>query len=298
MSAKIMQRIAIVTLGIAALPLLTGCACKSYACGKAKTQTTMLTSSKPVSDMPDAKPGECWAKCFVPPQVQTVTEQVCVKPASERIEIIPAEYEWVEEQVCVKPASTQLIEQPARYETFEQTILVEAERTEWMRQDSGRCASLAASTPGGAAACDVFCLVSHPPVEKTILTERLVEPASVREVVIPAEFQTIKTQRLVRPATCRRIDIPAEFATVEKTVKIADGRWEWKRVMCDRTASTDTYGDLKSALRAAGYRTSTDPNNLEEIDWVAIKQYQVDHQLAVGALTLETLEHLGVATNQ
>lgn len=298
MSSQNLRRIALIALGLAILPVLAGCACKSYGCGKARTETTMLTSHKPVAEMPDAKPGECWAKCFTPPQVQTVSERVCVKPASERIEIIPAEYEWVEEQVCVKPASTQLIEQPARYETFEQTIVLEAAKTEWIRQESGRCASLAASTPGGAAACDVFCLVTHPPVEKTILTERLVEPASVREVVIPAEFQKIRTQRLVRPASCRRIEIPAEFATVEKTVKTADGRWEWKRVVCDRNATTDTYGDLKSALRAAGYRTSNSSYELEEIDWVAIKQFQVDNRLAVGALTLETLEHLGVAAQQ
>lgn len=298
MSSQTFRRIALVALGFAILPVLAGCACKSYGCGKARTETTMLTSHKPVADMPDAKPGECWAKCFTPPTIETIKEQVCVKPASERIEIIPAEYEWVEEQVCVKPATTQLVEQPARYETVEQTVVVAPGRTDWVRQESGRCGSLAASTPGGAAACDVFCLVSQPPVEKTILTERMIEPATVREIVIPAEFQTIKTQRLVRPATCRRIDIPAEFATIEKTVKVADGRWEWKRVVCDRTASANTYGDLKFALRAAGYTTSDTPNQLEEIDWVAIKQFQMDNQLAVGALTLETLDHLGVARQQ
>lgn len=300
MSVRIVQRVVTTALVFAALPLLAGCACKSYACGKAKaTQTTtMLTSSKPTSDMPDAAPGECWAKCFIPPQVETVKEQICVKPASERIEIIPAEYEWVEEKVCVKPASKQLIEEPARYEMIEQTVVVEAGHTDWVRQDSGRCASLAANTPGGAAACDVFCLVSQPPVEKTILTERMVQPASVREVVIPAEFQAIRTQRLARPATCRRIEIPAEFATVEKTMKVADGRWEWKRVMCDRTASPNTYGDLKFALRSAGYMTSDNPYELSDKDWVALKKYQMDNQLAIGALTLETLEHLGVPTQQ
>jgi hypothetical protein len=297
MSSNNLRRIGLVVTVFAVLPLLAGCACKSFACEKT-AKTTMLTSDKPVSDMPDAKPGECWAKCFTPPVMQTLTEQVVVKPVSERIEIVPAEYEWVEEKVCVKPASTQLIEQPARYETFEQTVVVAPARTDWIRQEAGHCAALAANTPGGAAACDVFCLVSQPPVEKTILTERMVSPATVREVVIPAEFQMVKTQRLVRPATCRRIEIPAEFATVEKTIKVADGRWEWKRVACDRTTSAETYGDLKLALRSAGYATSSSPNQLEEIDWVAIKQFQMDNHLAVGALTLETLDLLGVAVQQ
>jgi hypothetical protein len=224
-----------------------------------------------------------------------VAEQVVVKPASERIEIIPAEYEWVEEKVCVKPATTQLVEVPAKYETFEQTVIVDSGHTDWVREESSRCGALAAGTPGGAAACDVFCLVKFPPVEKTILTERLVSPPTVREVVTPAEFQTIRTQRLARPAQCKRIEIPAEFATVEKTVKVADGRWEWKRVVCDRTASTQTIQELKSALRDAGYTTGPSRTEMDEADWVAIKKYQTDNRLAVGALTVETMESLGVA---
>ena len=293
-----MKGLKVVTAALvcASMPWLMGCACKSsYACGKVKhTQTTMLTSNTlPAPDMPNAAPGECWAKCFIPPQVQTVSERICVKEASERVEIIPAEYEFVEEQVCVKPASTQLVEVPAQYETFEQTVLVEPGHTDWVREDAGRCATLTGQ-PGGAAACDVFCLVSYPPVEKTIMAERLVHAASIREVCIPAEFQTIRAQRLVRPASCKRIEIPAEFATVEKIVKVGDGRWEWKKVVCERTTSNDTYKNVKTALRNAGY-TPSDAESLEETDWVAIKKYQTDNRLAVGALTVETLENLGVS---
>lgn len=289
-------KVVIAIVGVASIPWLAGCACKSsYACGKVKhTQTTMLTSHTPVDDMPNAAPGECWAKCFIPPEVTTVSERVCVKEASERVEIIPAEYEWVEEQVCVKPASTQLVEVPAQYETVTQTVVVEPGRTDWVREDSGRCAALAGQ-PGGAAACDVFCLVSHPPIEKTIQVERMVQAASIREIEIPAEFQTLRTQRLVRPATCRRIEIPAEFAMVEKTVKVSDGRWEWKRVVCERTTSADTLRTLKTALNSKGYHT-TGSDTLEEADWAALKKYQTDNRLAVGALTLETMENLGIAT--
>jgi hypothetical protein len=280
----------------AAAPWLVGCACKSYACGKAQTtQATKLTSHQPTDDMPKAAPGECWAKCFTPPQTRIVSEQMVVKPASERIEIIPAEYEWMEEQVCVKPATTQLVEVPAQFESYTQVMEVEPGHTDWVRQESGRCAGLAAGTPGGAAACDVFCLVSFPPVEKTMLVERMVSPATVREVVIPAEFQTIRTQRLVRPAQCKRIEIPAEFATVERTLKVADGRWEWKKVVCERSTSADSVQNLKTALREAGYRTGQNPTQLDDTDWIAIKQYQTDNKLAVGALTVETMESLGIA---
>lgn len=287
-------RIVTAALICTSMPWLVGCACKS-ACGTVRHTgaATILTSNTPVDDMPNAAPGECWAKCFIPPQVETVTERICVKPSSERVEIIPAEYEFVEEEICVKPASTQLVEVPAQYETYEQTVMVEPGHTEWVREDSGRCATLVGQ-PGGAAACDVFCLVSHPPTHKTITAERMVCPPSVREVHIPAEFQTIRSQRLVCPATVKRIEIPAEYATVERTVQVCPGRWEWKRVICERTTSNHMYQDLKAALRNAGYTTS-DAESLEDADWVAIKQYQTENKLAVGALTIETLENLGVS---
>ena len=41
---------------------------------------------------PDARPGECWARVFIPPTYRTKSEQVLVRGGSERLEVIPAEY--------------------------------------------------------------------------------------------------------------------------------------------------------------------------------------------------------------
>jgi inosine/xanthosine triphosphate pyrophosphatase family protein len=46
---------------------------------------------------PNAKPGECYARVFVPPTYKTETAQVITREASERVEIIPARYEKVTE---------------------------------------------------------------------------------------------------------------------------------------------------------------------------------------------------------
>lgn len=46
---------------------------------------------------PNAKPGECYARIFVPPTYRPETEQVLKRDASERVEIIPARYENVTE---------------------------------------------------------------------------------------------------------------------------------------------------------------------------------------------------------
>ena len=53
---------------------------------------------------PNAKPGECYARVFVPPTYKTETAQVITREASERVEIIPARYEKVTEQVLVREA--------------------------------------------------------------------------------------------------------------------------------------------------------------------------------------------------
>jgi hypothetical protein len=179
-------------------------------------------------DLPDAKPGECYAKVFVPPTFKTTTERVVVREASEQIEIVPAKYDWVEERVVVKEASTILKEIPAEYAVKEQTIQVAPAHVDWEINKNANC-----DLPANQPAKDVFCLVEHPPLQRTVRTECQVRPASVETVTIPAEYETIRVQKLVTPATTRRICIPAEYETVEKTVKVCDGHMAWQRVVCE-----------------------------------------------------------------
>ena len=71
---------------------------------------------------PNAVAGECYAKVYVPPKTETVSERVCVRDASERVEIIPARYEWTEDKILVKDASTELAAVPAEFAAREDTI--------------------------------------------------------------------------------------------------------------------------------------------------------------------------------
>lgn len=277
----------------AALPVLTGCsACKTRsACAKTITHTKLTAHSTAVADLPpNAVPGECYAKVYVPPKFETASQRVCVKEASERVEIVPAEYEWIEERVCVKQASTQYIEEPAVYEDVQETLVLEPGHTDWVREDGSKCKS-----PSGQVVGDVFCLVSFPPVEKTVTTQRMVKSATCREVTIPAEYQMVRVQKLVKPACTQRIAIAAVFEDVQKTVKVADGFMEWQRVICERQTSTDKINELKTALTDLGYTPGPANGELTDEDWAAIKKYQADHRLGVGQLTYQTLDKLGVS---
>ena len=58
--------------------------------------------------LPPAKPGECYARVFIPPTYETRSEEMLKRGASEKLEVIPARYETATEQVLVKAASTRI----------------------------------------------------------------------------------------------------------------------------------------------------------------------------------------------
>jgi len=68
--------------------------------------------------------GEAWCRVLIPAQYEDVTEQVCVKPATQRREPIPAEFEMRTRQVLVRPAQTRQIPVPGEYEMRDKQVLV------------------------------------------------------------------------------------------------------------------------------------------------------------------------------
>ncbi len=72
--------------------------------------------------LPNAKPGECYAKVVIPAQYRSETTELVVKQAAEKIEVIPAKYEWTTERVLVKEASKNITPVAATYGTETQTV--------------------------------------------------------------------------------------------------------------------------------------------------------------------------------
>jgi len=177
---------------------------------------------------PNARPGECYTKVYVPPEFATVTERIKVRDAYDELEVVPARYEWVEERVCVKEASEELRVVPAQFAMRPVTFEAQAGGTEWQVNANPTCVAYPRQP-----AQDVFCLVSHPPILQTIPTQTLVKPAHVEKVRIPAQFQTIRRQKLVSPAMVRRVTIPAEYRDIQKNIKVCDGKMVWKRIECN-----------------------------------------------------------------
>jgi hypothetical protein len=240
---------------------------------------------------PNAKPGECYARVFVPAAYKTetaqvitreaserveiiparyekVTEQVLVREASKKIEVVPETYEWVEEKILVKPAFERIIEVPAVYETVRETVVDRPAHSVW-KKGEGPIQKVDYAT--GEIMCLVEVPATYKTVTKTVLktpaTTRKVEipaeyttvrkqvmktPSTTREVTVPAEYKTVEIQKLVSPAEEKRVQIPAEQQSVTKTVVASEGRIEWQPVLCETNASPELIKSMQLALRREG----------------------------------------------
>ncbi|XOF32440.1 MAG: peptidoglycan-binding domain-containing protein [Candidatus Electrothrix sp. YB6] len=72
----------------------------------------------------NVQPGECFSRCIAPAVYDEIEEQIEVKPASEKVEVIPAEYEWAEEQVLIQEASEEIRTIPPKYEWQDEEVVI------------------------------------------------------------------------------------------------------------------------------------------------------------------------------
>lgn len=195
-------------------------------------------NAQAAGDLPaNAVAGKCYAKCMIPDQYETVTEEVLLKEASTRIEIVPAVYEDVEEQVLVKEAykvlnivpatfntvteellvkeaASRLEYVPPTFETVTEQILVQPAATKWIKGKADKTC-LNSKNPED---CKVWCLEEIPAQYKTVTRQVLKSPANTTEIPIPAEYKTITKAVVQSPAQTTENEIPAEYRTVTKKV--------------------------------------------------------------------------------
>jgi hypothetical protein len=284
---------------------------------------------------PDARPGECYARIFVPHKMQTVTEQVLVKEASEKIEIIPAKYETVTERVIleetsqrletvpaeysmvevkimVEPVKTEIIDVPAVYEAYTEKILVKPAHIAW-KKGTGPVQRIDQATG------EIMCLVEIPAEYKTVSKRMLKIPATTKTVEAPAEYITIKRRvmskapttkvfeipakydtvqviKLMTPAREKRIKVPAEYKTVTKQQVLEPGHMEWRPILCETNMTRSRISDIQAALKKKGFDPGLIDGFIGNSTMEAVNDFQKKNGLLVSKyLTLSTLEALGVS---
>ena len=185
---------------------------------------------------PDARPGQCFAKCLIPDEYETVTDQILLKEETSKLSVQPATYTTVEEtvmvkegynvlkvvpptytsvteEIMVKEPSTKLVVQPAVYETISEQVLVSPATTKWVRgKATPDCVS---SNPDD---CRVWCLKEIPAQYKTVNRKVVQTPPVISEVEIPAQFKTIKRTVIQTPAQVVESSVDPQYKTVKKQV--------------------------------------------------------------------------------
>ncbi len=313
-------------------------ACAVYAglTGVAYAQSTSgLDEAFAVSDLlpPEAKPGECYARVYIPAVEKQIARQVLIKEATEEWEVIEAEYETVVESVEIAEEAEELELIPATYKTVTKTVELEPEREveeivpavyeEVVEKVKIREAYKTWKKGEGPiqkydeATGEIMCLVEIPaeynevkkrvvkspprsikkviPAKlRTMEVRVMVEPPKTKTIKIPAKFEEVEVSKLVKPASIKRIEVPARYETVYETVKASEGKMEWRPILCSTNVSEDIISRLQIALRDKGFNVGVIDGVLGAGTMNAVRRYQKDKGLAEGQITIETLNSLDV----
>jgi len=293
------------------------------------------TPSAPMDLTATIAPGQCWVQTVIhplpkqnalpivvqegtkqyevkPAQLAKTTQEVIVREGGTTYRIEPPVYEAVKEKVLVKPEVRRTIPVPPVYEERSETVVIEAEKTVLER------CKIPGMNQQLERAAQPLCARSLPAKTKTIKRRVLVQPATTREEVIPAEYKEVTRWVMVRPARAVPVEIPptkqkiaaltiahdeevTEREIPPKVVEIVSTLYEGepraalRQAVCDADLTPDLVKAVQQKLKAAGYDPGPIDGKLAMATSRALIAYQRDHGLAAGALTLETLEQLGVS---
>jgi len=188
--------------------------------------------------LPNAKPGECYAKVITPAKFTTRSEEVVVQDASERIKTVPAKFEEREQTVVVREASQRVAVIPATFGDETETIVMQPAENNWILSDSGGAPASPGALEGIVRSGIVLTSVDvgscfrefYTPAEyKTESRRVLTRDASEKIVVIPAQFETVEERVVVKEAYTRSVDIPATYRSESESVLVEPARSVWKK---------------------------------------------------------------------
>lgn len=235
--------------------------------------------------------------------------EVVVKEGGEKIISVPARYEWKQEKVLAKAGYTTwkkgkgayqkvnnstgeimcLVEVPPTYKTVRTKVLAQPATTKTVKIKPTY------QTVRKRVLVEEARIVKKeiPAQYKTVKKLALAEPATTRSVKIPAKYKQVRQYVQVEPAGSQTVEIPAEFTNVTKRVKVADGRMEWKAILCETNATRGTIQRIQQALRSNDYKVAKS-GKLDRSTLTALSKFQRQKGLPEGQLTIETLNALGL----
>jgi len=228
-----------------------------------------LSLAQPVdktNTLPDAKPGQCYAKVMVPAQYETKEEKVLVRESAQKIETIPAKYEWAEKTVTINAAHTKLVPEPAKFEKVVENIEVSPAMNIWITSLDKNAQPVSPGMLAAAKSLGVkideavpgMCFKEYytPAQFKTETRDVLVKEASEEVTTIPAQYETVEEQVLVKEASKKIVEVPATYETVSEQVLIEPAKTVWKTGKGPIEKIDNTTGEIMCLVEIpAKYKT-------------------------------------------
>ena len=224
-----------------------------------------VVTAADIATLPDAKPGECYAKVVIPAKYEVQTQELEIRQASEKIKVIPAKYEMGSEKVLVKEASTKIVPVPATYGTAAEKVETKPAATSWkVSLKKGATpvspALLAAAKASGIeldAAKPGMCYREYfqPAQYKTETSEVLVSEVSEKVEVVAAKYEWAEEKVLIKEASKKVIAVPATYEIATEKVMIEPEKivWQKGRGLVERI---DTTGEIMCKVKIpAKYKT-------------------------------------------
>lgn len=165
---------------------------------------TLAAMAQP-GDIPNAKPGKCYAKCLVHDKFELVTEQLILRPAANEMTVVPTQLETVNDTYVSKEGYTRLIAAPAVFETVEEKIQI--------------------APPGRK---------EHPERFEAVEESILIKPATKYFTVTEAVFEQVMEPVELEPTYLELEVIPEKYETVVEQIEVRPASTRWVRKKPDR----------------------------------------------------------------
>ncbi len=218
--------------------------------------------------LPDAKPGECYAKVITPAKFATRTEEIIVQEASERIKSVPAKYETVEQTVVTKEAGRTIDVIPAQFGDEFERIEVRAAETSWSVKTGNQVQPASPGALEGIVRSGVelesvkagTCFREYytQPEYKVDTSRVLKKEGGERIIVTAAEYEAVTERVVVKEASSRVINVPAVFRAETESVLVEPARSVWKKGRGPVERIDNTTGEIMCMVEVpARYETIT-----------------------------------------
>ncbi|MCH9813141.1 MAG: peptidoglycan-binding protein [Epsilonproteobacteria bacterium] len=214
--------------------------------------------------LPNAQPGECYAKVITPAKFETKSEQVLAKEASETITVVPAQYGTTEQKILVKEASSTLSVVPGTFKNVTEKVLVKEAETKWKTSLKGKIpvsAEILAAAKAGGADIDGMTVGScyreyfAPEAYKTETETYIKKEASEQLKIVPATYEYVEEKVLVKEASQKLVKVPATYETVSEKMLVEPEKTMWKKSQCN--GNNNDCGVMCLVTTPARYKTVT-----------------------------------------